>query len=265
MFERFTAREPRRRWARVAVSASVFAHVGVGLTLLIAAFWQIDKLSPGQTTPVQMAASGPPSLTQGGAPPPPPPATAVVKKSPKTKIKVKGLRQPTDDVEVEDDVEIADADPNVAGHKDGIAGSRGNNIGSRRIGGIGGGFSGGAFDDDGFRERIETLEKKKDTVVPAHLMRGKRISGKTQIEPAKAVKLAMRRAGTTKIVGMIKMCLSPRGTVRSLSVIKSTGFPTYDAALRRTMRQWRYKPYTANGRAIGVCTVISFVYRLPLR
>ena len=44
-------------------------------------------------------------------------------------------------------------------------------------------------------------------------------------------------------------------------MLKSTGFPAYDNKILSKMRgEWRYKPYMVNGKAVPVCTAVTFIY-----
>ncbi|MEJ7602374.1 MAG: hypothetical protein WKG01_31055 [Kofleriaceae bacterium] len=44
-------------------------------------------------------------------------------------------------------------------------------------------------------------------------------------------------------------------------VLKSTGFPAYDAKIEAGIQSWKYKPYTiASGEAVPVCTSVTVVY-----
>ena len=44
-------------------------------------------------------------------------------------------------------------------------------------------------------------------------------------------------------------------------MLKSSGFPSYDAKIKNKMQnEWKYKPYAVNGRAVPVCTAVTFIY-----
>jgi len=44
-------------------------------------------------------------------------------------------------------------------------------------------------------------------------------------------------------------------------MLKSTGFPAYDSKIQTKIRgEWRYKPYNVNGKAVPVCTAVTFIY-----
>ena len=44
------------------------------------------------------------------------------------------------------------------------------------------------------------------------------------------------------------------------NMLKSTGFGAYDSKIQSEMRSWRYRPYMMNGRAVPVCTAVTFIY-----
>ena len=49
--------------------------------------------------------------------------------------------------------------------------------------------------------------------------------------------------------------------ITSVTQIKSTGFGAYDSKILNTMRtQWKYKPFSVNGKAVPVCTAVTFIY-----
>jgi hypothetical protein len=101
--------------------------------------------------------------------------------------------------------------------------------------------------------------------VPPTLLEGNRIAGNKMIVPDDVTKTEIQRSGKDKLVGSWKLCLTPAGDVSNVTRLKSTGFSRYDAAIENEMRSnWRYRPYLVNGRAVPVCTAITFIYSQPL-
>ncbi|MEO8701476.1 MAG: hypothetical protein ABI867_15625 [Kofleriaceae bacterium] len=96
--------------------------------------------------------------------------------------------------------------------------------------------------------------------VPPTLLEGMRVAGDRHISPDDVTKTEIQRSGKTKIVGSFKLCIDIDGKPTGVATLKSTGFPAYDAKLTAGMRQWRYRPYTVNGKQTTVCTAITFVY-----
>ena len=96
--------------------------------------------------------------------------------------------------------------------------------------------------------------------VPPSLLENLRVSGTRMIAPDAPTKATMLQARKGKVVASMKLCLDDTGTVASVSQLKSSGYPAYDRKIIGEMRQWIYKPYKQNGRAVAVCTAVTFIY-----
>ena len=93
------------------------------------------------------------------------------------------------------------------------------------------------------------------------MLEGNRTAGDKHIIPDDKTKTAITRSGKDRIVGSWKLCVSDTGAI-SVSQLKSTGFPDYDSKIETEMRNnWKYSPYTVNGRRVPVCTAITFIYQ----
>ena len=93
------------------------------------------------------------------------------------------------------------------------------------------------------------------------MLEGSRIAGDKDIRPDDATKAAMVKAGKDNVVTSLKLCLDQLGAITAVSLLKSSGFPSYDAKLMVTIRAtWRYRPYFVNGQAHPVCTAVTFIY-----
>jgi hypothetical protein len=95
-----------------------------------------------------------------------------------------------------------------------------------------------------------------------------RISGEKNIVPDDATKTEISRAGKDKLVGSYKLCITAEGSIKTVNQLKSTGFAAYDQKIMNTIRgEWRYRPFTVDGRATPVCTAVTFIYSQhePLR
>lgn len=88
-----------------------------------------------------------------------------------------------------------------------------------------------------------------------------RISGEKLIVPDDVTKVEISRSGKTKLVTTYKICVDATGSVSALNMLKSSGFPDYDAKLLATMWTWRYRPYLLEGVARAVCTSVTFIYQ----
>jgi TonB family protein len=95
------------------------------------------------------------------------------------------------------------------------------------------------------------------------LLEGNRIAGEKMIQPDDVTKVEIQRSGKEKIVGSFKLCVTVGGDIASVNMLKSTGFGAYDQKLMRGMRQWKYRPYMVNGKAVPVCTAVTFIYTQP--
>lgn len=96
--------------------------------------------------------------------------------------------------------------------------------------------------------------------VPPSLLEAQRISGTRTIVPDPKTKADIVASGKPKVVASIKMCLDDKGSVSSVALLKPSGFGAYDRKIITELRQWIFKPYKINGRAMPVCTAVTFIY-----
>ena len=87
-----------------------------------------------------------------------------------------------------------------------------------------------------------------------------RIAGSKLIPATASQRKAMVSAGKTRVITSFKVCVDVRGKVSSIKLLKSSGFPDYDAQLTAGIRRWGYRPYRLNGAATPVCTAATFIY-----
>jgi OOP family OmpA-OmpF porin len=88
-----------------------------------------------------------------------------------------------------------------------------------------------------------------------------RISGEKNIVPDDVTKTEISRSGKDKLIGSYKLCITADGNISSVVQLKSTGFPAYDSKIQSTIRgEWRYRPFTVNGKPTPVCTAVTFIY-----
>lgn len=257
MFDAIT-QKPKRRSSKMGliVSASVAAHAALAIGLIIAGMWQVERLLPPHR---QLTISTDVKFQQTRTETPsvkvdiPPPKAA---KAPK----IKRLTQPTNEpVDTRPDPDA------VYGHvpDEGPTGTTGT--------GFVGPSTGTLFPGDGPAfpvaeipppPTITKVIETKPPVILARVLEGERISGNAQIRPPESVRVAMFRDGERSVQGMVKMCLSERGTVSSLRMLKRTTYQAYDQKILSQMKQWRYQPYRVNGQATAVCTTVTFIYKM---
>jgi hypothetical protein len=63
-----------------------------------------------------------------------------------------------------------------------------------------------------------------------------------------------------RVVGSFKVCLDEAGKVESVKLLDSTSIPDYDAKIIRLVGTWQYRPFMVGGRAVRVCTALTFIY-----
>jgi serine/threonine protein kinase len=98
------------------------------------------------------------------------------------------------------------------------------------------------------------------TVAPT-VLDANRISGDKEIVPDETTQTEIARSGIDQIGGSFKICLTEDGAINAVTLLKSTGFPSYDVRIQNTIRKsWRYRPIMMNGKPTAVCTAVRFVY-----
>ncbi|HEX3765305.1 MAG TPA: protein kinase [Kofleriaceae bacterium] len=99
------------------------------------------------------------------------------------------------------------------------------------------------------------------TVAPT-VLDANRISGDKEIIPDETTQSEIARSGIDSIGGSFKICLTEDGSINTVSLLKSTGFPSYDNKIQNTIHKtWRYRPIIVSGKPTPVCTAVRFVYR----
>ena len=99
--------------------------------------------------------------------------------------------------------------------------------------------------------------------VAPSVLEHQRIAGDKAIQPDDATKIEIARSGKVKIVASFKLCIDRNGTVSTVNMLKSSGFPAYDQKLKAGMKAWRYTPFRINGNTAPVCTAVTFIYSQP--
>jgi protein TonB len=236
------------KWAPPLLTAVVMLHVIVFGVMWAQSIWEIEMLDKPKTQ-VDLAVAPPPP-----PPPPPPPGGAkpqTVQITPK-KIKVKDIVQPVK-IEKQEVQKVEEAgDPN------GVEGGE--------IGGVAGGVVGG--DINGVAGSAPPPPPPPPPPpappqnVPPTALEASRVAGDKNIIPNDVTKTEIQRSGKEKLIGSFKLCLNTAGVVTNVMMLKSTGFPAYDNLIQSKMRgEWKYNPFLVNGRAVPVCTAVTFIYQ----
>jgi len=254
MFENYVGAKHavRPAWVSILIAVSVAVHAVAAGALIIRSFWMIEKLTPPEATSV---------LSLGAPPPPPPPKGRSKPDTLKDQIvkkqKVQDMVQPEEKPEEVKPEEIAQEDDD--GEDFGVEGGVEGGVAGGVVGGVLGGVPGGTLGGTGVAPPPPVQEKPQ--IVPQVVLKEYRLSGESDIKPPESVKNLMVKQAMSKTVGTVKMCLSKGGSVQSVRVLKSTGFDDYDATIVRKMQQWKYRPFKVNGKAVPVCTSVTFIYR----
>lgn len=229
--------EKRRGWMSIFVAISVGLHVIGIVALLVRAFWVISPLEPPDTQ-IALAAPPPP-------PPPPPPASETPDRTPDQVVReVDRTVQPDPEREIPEDVVTEDQ---VEGIQGGLEGG----IEGGVMGGVEGGVLGGMGDPP------PPAPPSEPRVVPDAELDARRVAGNRNILPDSRTQTRIQRDGRDMITAVIRMCLSPTGSVDRLDVVRSSGYRDYDQRIVSEMRKWRYQL----NEAVPVCTTVTFNYR----
>jgi protein TonB len=246
MFSNYTEAKNRKlpKWAAPILIGAVVFHIGLFITMWIKTIWDIEQLDRPKTS-IDLAVAPPPP-----PPPPPPPGGAKpqeVKIEPK-KVKVKDIVQPVKIDKQEAKVEETGEQGVEGGVEGGV------------VGGVVGGDLNGVMGAPPPPPPPPPPPAPPQNVPPT-LLEGSRIAGEKNISPDDVTKTEIQRSGKDRIIGSFKLCLTVGGAISNVSMLKSTGFPAYDTKIQGKMRnEWRYKPYMVNGKAVPVCTAVTFIY-----
>jgi protein TonB len=244
MFGNFEAAKNRKAppWAGPVLMGVVVFHIGLFLFMWVKTIWELEQLERPKTS-IDLAVAPPPP-----PPPPPPPGGAKphdVQIQPK-KIKVRDIVQPVkiEKQEVQAPEEKGDPNGEIGGEEGGVAG------------GVVGGVVGAPPPPP-----PPPPPPTPPQIVPPTMLEGSRIAGEKMIRPDEVTATEIGRSGKDRVVGSFKLCLTVGGEISSVTMVKSTGFPAYDSKISNTIHgEWRYRPYNVNGKAVPVCTAVTFIY-----
>ncbi len=253
MFENYVVAKQTKRagWVTGLIIGSVLAHAGAGAGLLVYSWLRIEKLE-APSTGIKVGLELPP--------PPPPPKGSRTKKLEAKKDPTPKKVKPVDTVQPEKRDEKVEETPDtgeeteVEGDPDGEEGGVEGGVVGGQVGGVVGGVINAPPPPP-----PPPPPAKVENVAPTAL-EAMRISGDKNIVPEDVTKTEIQRSGKSRLVIPVKICLSATGAVKSVSVMKSSGFPKYDAKIKREMQTWKYRPFKVNGKAAPVCSAITLIY-----
>jgi hypothetical protein len=88
-----------------------------------------------------------------------------------------------------------------------------------------------------------------------------RMSGNETIAPDEAT-IERASVANARLTTTWKLCVDASGTVTTVDNRQSSGFPDYDAAVRRELLGWKYKPRDG---AREICKAVTLVFELPTK
>jgi len=88
----------------------------------------------------------------------------------------------------------------------------------------------------------------------------KRLSGTKFVSPDDRDKTILAHASVSRIVTAFKVCFDGAGVVQGVTILRRSGLPNYDAKIERMLRTWTYRPILRDGKAVDVCTAVTFIY-----
>ena len=107
----------------------------------------------------------------------------------------------------------------------------------------------------GSKKKDPPAESPPIVVKPDALVR---TAGVAAIQPDADTTKAMIATGHANVITSWKLCVDATGTPDEVSVIRSSGFVTWDTALATGMHAWRFEPVLSDGRAVRACTSYTF-------
>jgi protein TonB len=245
MFENYEAAKKRKppKWAMPLIVTGLVVHVALLMAMWIKSIWEVEKLElpKGRISLGGFAPPPPPPPLKGGKKPDP------AKKDLPKKKKVDETVQPTKEPE-----KIADSS-SVNTDSEGPEGGDPDGDENGSLDGIAGGIATAA-------PPPPPPPPAAPTMVAPTALAALRTAGEAQIHPDDVTKTEIQRSGKAKVVASFKLCVTAGGGVQSLTQLKSSGFPAYDAKIKREMAGWKYRPFMINGRPSQVCTAVTFIY-----
>jgi protein TonB len=252
MFERYMGAKAEKpnKWVNVTITVSLAAHVVGLIALVIYSFWKIEKLPVKDASVLYMAAQ------MATPPPPPPPPPPPKKSSVKTKVEVKKsteVVQPTKDQPKPQEEESDD---------EGVEGGVEGGVKGGEIGGVIGGEIGGTLGGEVGGAGAAPPPPPAPTNVAQAMLEGQRIAGEKEIRLSDPSLVLLHNQGISKLTVKAQMCLDAAGSPRSVDFKQSSGYPEIDSRIRSEMNKWKYRPYMVAGKAVPVCFIVLFNYKI---
>jgi periplasmic protein TonB len=250
-FEAFRKEAAQRPSARRSLwyALSIGFHGALIAFGIAYSFWHVEELSPPLLKVTFMSAAPPPPP----AAPPPAGGGAAASVKPKKPVVKPKIVQPTKP-EIVQPKEIPKPEPKEEpkedhGQKDGVKGGVIGGTPGGTIGGTPGGKIGGTPGGTG------TGAPTAPKFLAPNIGMAQKVSGDDPPFPP-----SLRKPGAVYQV-LVKFCVNTNGVVDKVTIMKSTE-PQLDGGIIDTLtRNWRFRPYTANGAAIPFCSVHPFEFK----
>ena len=102
------------------------------------------------------------------------------------------------------------------------------------------------------------MTEAESVVLPLRSM-GDRVAGTINATPDDASRAELKALGN-RVRGTVVYCIDTSGSVRSVAISRSSGSPSYDRVLMRTVAGWRYHPVAVAGTPVRACSSVTFAY-----
>jgi len=103
---------------------------------------------------------------------------------------------------------------------------------------------------------VPKAELARVVVAPATLRA--LLASSTPIDAPESLSMEMARSNTKSAKTTVKVCIGTGGEVEAVSMIKASGYVTYDERVLAGVRSWRYRPYMVGGNAVPACSAVVF-------
>jgi len=93
---------------------------------------------------------------------------------------------------------------------------------------------------------------------PFPVVRPRPIDGPRGIDRYPSASIKARESGTV----VMKICVTPQGSVATVELARSSGFPRLDKAALGMAAEYRFRPATREGHPIAVCANYNIIFKV---
>jgi protein TonB len=248
------------RFFRLTVGVSVLLHVAAGVTLIVASFWKIARLTPHHQELVFLDQgpidNSPPPPAAEPPRPEPPQKTNPREGDPAAPRAIKPAESSTTD-RPDTPPEKLPSGPSQESNSQETTDDPGTPFGPP---GSGPGRKVGEFDPSAMPP--PPPDPPAPAQVEQRMLEGQRIAGTREIQLPDSVLSSLRSSGTTKLRVSTQLCIDEAGRAASIRVSGSAGYELVESTIRNAMEQWRYRPWVVNGKTMRACVNVTFNYSI---